>query len=185
MCTCQSGSVTRASLVRPFFSCQHLMRIPLLSCHVPGTCSNFFQDARRRSADDALWNGRREIHFKGSRFRYLATRGGMALASQTQRHWTFLGSSWYCILGGHSSQVGKTVGSSALQRRAWRAGRLGTEMRQRNSTDPKNRITLLASFDSHCIFTEETPPRRLSAEGRSCITSKRCPCILCWTSTRR
>ena len=34
----------------------------------------FFQDARRRSADDALWNGKREIYFKGSRFRYLATR---------------------------------------------------------------------------------------------------------------
>ena len=25
-----------------------------------------FQDARRRSADDALWNGKREIYFKES-----------------------------------------------------------------------------------------------------------------------
>ena len=68
---------------------------------------------------------------------------------------------------------------------AWRAGRLGTEMRQRNSTDQKNRITLIASFDSHCIFTEGTPPTQLSVEGRSCITAKQCPCVLCWTSTRR
>ena len=28
-------------------------------------------------------------------------------------------------------------------------------------------------------------PTQLSAEGRSCITAKQCPCILCWTSTRR
>ena len=40
----------------------------------------FFQDARRRSADDAPWNGKRELYFKGICFRYLATRGGMALA---------------------------------------------------------------------------------------------------------
>ena len=42
--------------------------------------ATFFQDARRRSADVALWNGKREIYFKESRLRYLATRGGMALA---------------------------------------------------------------------------------------------------------
>ena len=40
----------------------------------------FFQDARRRSADDAPWYGKREIYFKGCRLRYLATRDGMALA---------------------------------------------------------------------------------------------------------
>ena len=36
--------------------------------------ATLFQDARRRSADDALWNGRREILLQG------ATHGGMALA---------------------------------------------------------------------------------------------------------
>ena len=39
-----------------------------------------------------------------------------------------------------------TAGSSALQRRAWRAGRLGTAMRRRRSTDPWNRTTLAALF---------------------------------------
>ena len=68
-----------------------------------------------------------------------------------------------------------------MQRRAWRAERLGTEMRKRNSTDQTNRLTLIASFDSHCIFT----PTQLSAEERSCITAKQCPCFWCWTSTRR
>ena len=42
--------------------------------------ATFFQDARHRSVDDALWNGKREIYFKESRLRYLATRGGTALA---------------------------------------------------------------------------------------------------------
>ena len=79
-----------------------------------------------------------------------------------------------------------------MQRRAWGAGKLGTEMRKRNSTDQKNRITLIASFDSHCIFTEQTPPAELSAEGRSCITAKQCPFFLLdvdekttWTDVRK
>ena len=42
-------------------------------------------------------------------------------------------------------------------------------MRKRRSTDQKNRVTLIASFDSHCIFTVETPPTRLSIEERSCV----------------
>ena len=42
VCTSQFGNVTRTSLVRPFFICQFLICIPLLSCHVSGTCSNFF-----------------------------------------------------------------------------------------------------------------------------------------------
>ena len=87
--TCQFGSVTRTSSVRSFFSCQ------LLICTACLTCSNLlFQDTRRRSADDALWNGKREIHFKGSRFRYLATRGGMALAVRR------------CVTGISSSRLG-------------------------------------------------------------------------------
>ena len=134
--------------------------------------ATLIQDARRRSADNALWNGKREIYFKVSRLRYLATRGSMALAVRrcTETSWNRLGVSFW---------------SSALQRRACQAGRLGAEMRRRNFTDQKNRITMIASFNSHCIFTEETPPTRLSAGGRGCITAKQCPCILCWTSTRR
>ena len=42
VCTFQFESVTRASLVRPFFSCQFLICMPLLGCHVSGTCSNLF-----------------------------------------------------------------------------------------------------------------------------------------------
>ena len=104
--TCQFGSGTRTSLVRPFFSCQFLICMPLLGCHVSGICSKFFQDARRRSADDALSNGKREIYLKGSRIRYLATRGGMAL-----RHWNSIESSWCRILGGHSPHVGEPLGA--------------------------------------------------------------------------
>ena len=49
--------------------------------------------------------------------------------------------------------------SSALQRHAWRAGRLGTVMRKRNSKDQKDRNTLIAFFVSNCIFTEEISRR--------------------------
>ena len=47
--------------------------------------ATFFQDARHRSGDDALWNGKREI----SRLRYLASCAG----NQTLRHWNFIESS--------------------------------------------------------------------------------------------
>ena len=49
------------------------------------------------------------------------------VGSQTLRHWNFTESSWCCR-------------SSALPR-AWRAGRLGTAMRKKNSTDQMDRIT--------------------------------------------
>ena len=148
------------------------------------TCSNFFQDARRRSADDELWNWKREINFKGSRLRYLVTRGGMALA--VRRCVTGISSNRLGVaflVGIHRTSVNRW--ELALQLRAWRAGRLGTEMRKRNKTERKNRVTLIASFDSHCIFTQETPPTQLSAGRRNCKTAKQGPCILSWTSTRR
>ena len=57
--------------------------------------ATFFQDARLQHADDALWFGKREIYFKGSRLRYLATRGGMALAVRRR-----------CVTGSSSNRRG-------------------------------------------------------------------------------
>ena len=57
--------------------------------------ATFFQDARCRFADDALWNGKREIYFKGSHLRFLATRGGMA-ALEVRR----------CVTGISSNRLG-------------------------------------------------------------------------------
>ena len=105
------------------------------------------------------------------------------VGSQTLRHWNFLESSWCCILGGHSPHVGEPLGAPLCS--GVHGEREGLVMRKRNSTDQKNRITLIASFDSHCIFKDESPPTRLSAEGRSCKTAKHCPRVLCWMSTRR
>ena len=128
--------------------------------------------------------GKRGLHFKDSRFRYLATRG-MALAVRR------------CLTGISPNRLGVALlvdihrtsvnrwelhlaAVCMARRKAWHHDAQEKLYRQK-----KNRITLTASFDSHCIFTEETPPTRLSAEGRSCITSKQWPRILCCTSTRR
>ena len=65
-----------------------LICIPLLSCLK--LVATFFQNARLRPADDALWNGKREIYFKG---------WWHGAGTQTLRHWTFIESSRCCILG--------------------------------------------------------------------------------------
>ena len=168
-----------------WISCELLVCIPLLSCNVSGTCINFFfEDARRRSADDALWSGKHEAPFKGSRLQYLAMRGGMA---QSDR----------CVPGISSNRLGVAflvdIHRTSVNR--WELRFPGAVHGEQEGLVPRcaretlqtkrNRITWIASFDSHCIFTEETPPTQLSAEGRSCKTAKQCPCILRWTSTRR
>ena len=79
VCTCQTWKCL-TSLVRPFFSCQFLSCIPLLSCHVSGTCRNFF---RMHIVDPLMMHcgmGSVSSTSPESRLRYLATRGGMALA---------------------------------------------------------------------------------------------------------
>ena len=139
-------------------------------------CSNVSQEACRRSADGAVWNGKRELDFKGSRRRYLTARGGMALAVRRP------------ITGISSRHLGVAllVDTHDTSVNRWElrfAAACTAAMRRRRSADLWNRISFAAPFVSCCIFTEETPPTRWS-EGRSCTTANQCPRELCWASTR-
>ena len=118
----------------------------------------FFQDACRRSADVALWNGKRDIYFKESRLRYLATRGGMALTVRR------------CVTG-ISSEL-RNAAACMASRKAWYRD---AQEKLHRPIESNNIDRVFRSVPCH--HTEETPPTRLSAEGRSCITAKQCPCI--------
>ena len=90
-----------------------------------------FQDAQ-------MWNGKREIHSKLSRFRYLATRGGVALA--VRRCVTRISSNrlGVAILGGHSPHVGEPLGAKLCS--GVRGEQEGWVPRYAGETPPTKRI---------------------------------------------
>ena len=73
-------------------------------------CRNVSQDARRQAADDALCNDKRLLHFKVSRFRYLAARGGMAVAVRRCITGIFSRRLGVALLG-HTPHVGHPLGA--------------------------------------------------------------------------
>ena len=136
--------------------------MPLLVVMFLELVSTFFDDARRRSADDALWNGKREIYFKGSRLRYLATRDGMALA--VRRCVTGFSSNRLVVaflVDIHRTSVNRWelrfAAACMASRKAW--NRYAQEKLYR----PKESNHIDRVFG--CVFKEETLPTQLSAEG--------------------